>query len=127
MQISKDMEVSEMNANKNSLQLNVLRQLIFLLNTNVKMSDVHHFIKSPLQQYILYLYQNVNDELVLWKLCNGMGGGLVFVYNDHNALYDNLLRKTHITSVFTVWQQNAFNKIYKGLNVVYCPNICNAH
>ncbi len=78
------------------------------------MATLHSFIKFHLQYCpLVWTNQSKRGMSSLKKL---QERGLRFVYNNYTTPYMDLLRKAHIPSVFTAWQQSAVIEVYKALN-----------
>ncbi len=102
IKIDRDVSFKEQISNicrKAGLQFSVLKWLSFILNTNVKITAFHSFVKSHLQYCpLVWANQSKGGMSSLEKL---QQRGLRFVYNNYTTPYVDLLRKGHIPSVFT--------------------------
>ncbi len=101
IKIDRDVTFKEQISNvcrKAGLQLSILKQPSFILNTKVKMAALHSSIKSLLQ-YCPLVWVN-QSKGGMSSLENLQERGLTFVYNNY------ILRKAHIHSFSTAWQRS---------------------
>ncbi len=78
------------------------------------MAALHSFIKSHIQYCpLVWTNQSKGGMSSLEKL---QERSLRFVYNNYTTPYVHLLRKAHIPSVSTAWQQSAVIEVYMALN-----------